>query len=139
MILPGASRSRTATRGELIDAAAVGIDQRARRSIRTLIHRVSNSIAIRIGFSGERKAGVKGTLMCDVGPDAQPIGSKIVVSYPALQVGCERSAGRHNRLGRRKPQKVAAAQERLGAGEIVNGGEGESGGEKARGLKLLSR
>ena len=57
--------------------------------------------------------------MSDVGPDTRPVRGKIVIAYPALQVAYEQRRG--NRLGRRKPQKIAAAQLHFGPEEIMIG------------------
>ena len=85
VIFPGPTRGWTTTRNQLIDDG----------------HHIRHT--------GQRKTCIKWPLTSDVGPDAQPIGSQIIISYPALQVGCERCAWGDNRFGRRKPQKIAAA------------------------------
>src|SRR5436190_3603297 len=49
VIIPSATRSRSLARHELVDTASVSIDNRAWKGIRTKVHRIVNSIFVRIG------------------------------------------------------------------------------------------
>ena len=51
MIFPGPTGSRAAAGRELVDAASVGVDNRTGLSIRAGIQRVSDAIAVRVGFT----------------------------------------------------------------------------------------
>src|SRR5262249_4805006 len=112
---------RAVARHKLIDAATLSIDDGARRRVGALILGVGNAIVVLVGFAGERKGGVEGPLMCDVGADAQPIGDDIFVADPALQVTDKYRGG--SGLGGRKPQEIPATQLDLWHEEIMVGGK----------------
>src|SRR5262245_58596112 len=123
MIFPRAARSGTVAWRDLVNAASVRVHDGAGGSVRTPIQRVRDSISVCVRFAGERKGGVERSLARDVGPDPQPIWSQSVIANPALQVGREWDARSDNRPGRRKPQKIAAAQAHFGAEEIMISGQ----------------
>jgi len=51
VIFPRSARGRTGARGELVNAAPVGVHDGAGRSARTQVRRVANSVAVLIGFA----------------------------------------------------------------------------------------
>ena len=110
----------------------------ASRSARTQIQRVCDSISVCVGLTGERKRCVERALGVMSVPMRSQSGAKSVIANPALQVGRERRAGSDYRPGRGKPQKIAAAQEHLGAEEIMTGGKGDWRIENHRDRHLFS-
>src|SRR5262249_30720753 len=67
MILP-----RSVAGHQLLDAATLCVHDGTGRSVRTLIQGIRNAIRVLIGLAGKREACVKGALVRDVRPDAQP-------------------------------------------------------------------
>src|SRR5690242_20048642 len=103
MILP-----RSVAGHELINAAAVGIDDRAWKCVGALIERVRNAVVVLVGLAGKGEASVERSLMGDVGADAQPIRREVVVANPALEIANEDRRG--CRFGGREPQKTGITQ-----------------------------
>lgn len=89
MVLPDAAGSWTAARGELINAAALSIHDRARGGIRTQIKCVWNSITVQIGradvdiFVNRRPgvAGIRGVI-----DDLEIAPERAVVDDPLLKI-----------------------------------------------------
>ena len=87
VVFPGAACGGTGARDELIEAASLRVYDGICRRVRAGILGIRNSICIGIEFPGERETCVKRALKGDVGPYAEPIRRKIVISNPALQIG----------------------------------------------------